>query len=165
MGINMIITTYEDGYKEQVIKLILDIQNKETGINLSLQEQPDLNDIQAAYGERGGSFWVALDEKGNVAGTIGLMRKEDGCGILKKFFVRMDCRSQKVGLQLYLALLDFAKKQGYKILLLDTPAVAEASHRFYEKNGFVWITKEELPVPYEFPDRNSYLYLKRLEGI
>lgn len=158
----MLITRYEDGYKEQVIKLILEIQNREAGINLPLEEQPDLQDIKASYIADGGYFWTALNEKGEVIGTIGLMRKEAGVGILKKFFVRRDYRSQKVGLQLYLSLLDFCAEHDYKMLLLDTPAVAAASHKFYERNGFVRITKEELPIHYEFPDRNSYLYLKRL---
>jgi len=158
----MRITTYEDKYKDEVIKLILDIQNKEAGIGLSLQEQPDLDDIEASYMKNGGYFWIALDEQGKVIGTIGLMNKKDGVGILKKFFVRAEHRRQKVGLQLYLSLLNFCAIHRLKTLLLDTPAVAKASHRFYEKNGFVKITKDTLPIPYDFPDRNSYLYLKRL---
>ncbi|MCM1159438.1 MAG: GNAT family N-acetyltransferase [Clostridium sp.] len=162
MGISMEIVGYRDCYKEQVIKLILEIQNMEAGINLSLQEQPDLKDIKASYMADGGYFWTALNEKEEVIGTIGLMRKENGCGILKKFFVHRDYRSRKVGLQLYLSLLDFCMKHYFKMLLLDTPSVAEASHRFYERNGFNRIAKEELPICYEFPDRNSYLYLKRL---
>lgn len=45
--------------------------------------------------------------------------------------------------------------------LLDTPAVAVASHRFYERAGFVRITKEQLPFPfpYQYPERDSWLYL------
>ncbi|MCM1088674.1 MAG: GNAT family N-acetyltransferase [Muribaculaceae bacterium] len=158
----MEITQYQDSDKEQVIQLILDIQNQEAGINLSLQEQPDLNDIQAYYMEKGGYFWTAHNENWEVIGTIGLMKREKGLGILKKFFVRKDYRSQKVGLQLYLSLLAFCQEHAFKALLLDTPAVATASHRFYEKNGFVRIPKDELPIPYEFPDRNSYLYIKQL---
>ena len=157
------IVSYEDRYKEQVISLILGIQNEEAGIGLFIEEQPDLLDIQESYEKDGGHFWVSLDENGEVAGTIGLMKRKKGLGILKKFFVRKDCRSRKVGLRLYLTLLDFGKKAGISKLLLDTPSVAKASHRFYEENGFVRITKEELPIPYEFPDRDSYLYLKLLE--
>ncbi|MCM1254251.1 MAG: GNAT family N-acetyltransferase [Clostridium sp.] len=158
----MVITGYEEIYKKEVIQLILHIQNNEAGINLSLQEQPDLYDIQTSYMKDGGYFWVALNDKKEVIGTIALMRKGNGVGILKKFFVRKDYRSQKVGLKLYLALLDFSEDKGFTTLLLDTPSVAKDSHRFYEKNGFVRITTSELPIPYEFPDRDSYLYIKRL---
>jgi len=158
----MVIIKYKDKYKEEVIKLILEIQNKEAGINLSLKEQPDLNDIEDYYMKSGGYFWVAVNENDDVIGTIGLMNKKDGFGILKKFFVRKDYRNQKVGLQLYLSLLDFCMKHNIKTLILDTPAVAKASHRFYEKNGFIKITKNDLSISYDFPDRNSYLYLKKI---
>ena len=42
----MKIITYKDEYKSDVINLILYIQNYESKINLSLAEQPDLNDIE-----------------------------------------------------------------------------------------------------------------------
>jgi len=158
----MVITGYKSKYKEEVIQLILTIQNQEACIDLPLEDQPDLNDVEQAYMKDGGYFWIALDEQEEVIGTIALMNKKGGFGILKKFFVRADYRSQKVGLNLYLALLDFCERQGIRTLILDTPSVAKASHRFYEKNGFAKITKENLPIPYDFPDRDSYLYIKQL---
>ena len=47
-------------------------------------------------------------------------------------------------------------------IILDTPSVAHASHRFYEKSGFCRIDKSELPVPYSYPDRKSILYMLEL---
>ncbi len=55
----MKIILYSDIYKEQVINLILDIQNNESGINLSLDEQPDLKDIEGCYINNGGAFFLA----------------------------------------------------------------------------------------------------------
>lgn len=72
----MEIKTYFGEYDDEIISLILDIQNKESKINLSLQEQPDLLDIRHAYQDKGGQFWVALSQ-GKVIGTIALMMKED----------------------------------------------------------------------------------------
>lgn len=158
----MEIVRYNDVYKEEIIRLILHIQNEEAGINLSLQEQPDLDDIETIYLQNGGYFWIALNEQGEVIGTIALMNKGDGMGVLKKFFVRADYRSQKVGFQLYKTLLEFCAKHGIETLILDTPSVAKASHKFYERNGFVRITQDELPIPYEYPDRDSYLYINKL---
>ncbi len=44
-------------------------------------------------------------------------------------------------------------------IFLDTPGVAVASHRFYEKNGFELIKDyQNLPTGYSFPDRNSKIY-------
>ena len=52
--------------------------------------------------------------------------------------------------------------RGIHSIILDTPAVAHTSHRFYEKTGFRRIGTAELPVPYSYPDRESILYLLNL---
>ncbi len=78
-----IVYLYSDMYKEQVINLILDIQNNEEGIVLSIGEQPDLKDINRYYADGGSVFWIALGGN-DVIGTIGLMMKENGCAVLKK---------------------------------------------------------------------------------
>lgn len=157
----MNIITYNEKYKEQIIDLILKIQNNEAKINLSIEEQPDLLDIYNSYEKDGGEFWIAIDND-EVIGTVALMNKENGNSVLKKFFVRQDWRSKKIGYELYKHLLDFAQKNNIKKILLDTPSVAQASHKFYERAGFKKITKNELPFEYDYPDRDSLLYLLEL---
>ena len=157
----MKIIPYDDKYKEQVTDLILNIQNNEAKINLSLDEQPDLKDINRYYKDSGGAFWLAVED-GGVVGTIGLMMRENNCAILKKFFVKAQYRNKRIGLRLYLALLEFAKANGAEHIILDTPLVAKASHRFYELAGYRKTTRENLPIEYEYPDRNSFLYLLEL---
>ncbi len=154
----MKIILYSDVYKEQIINLILNIQNNEAKINLSLDEQPDLKDINKYYANSGGAFFLAIDN-GVVIGTIGIMIKENGCAVLKKFFVKSEYRGQKVGLRLYLRLIDFAKKNDVKHIVLDTPSVAKESHKFYERAGFHKIQPSQLPINYVFPDRDSVLYM------
>lgn len=99
---------------------------------------------------------------GTVIGTIGLMMREKHCAVLKKFFVKKEFRSQKVGSALYRELLKFAENAGVRQIVLDTPSVAHASHRFYERVGFCKIEPSELPIPYLYPDRNSILYLLKI---
>ena len=77
--------------------------------------------------------------------------------------MRKDFRSKKLGLALYKKLLCYAEKCGLKHLILDTPSVAKQSHKFYEKAGFYIITKQQLPVEYDFPDRNSLIYMLDLQ--
>ena len=154
----MEIIKYQDIYKQQIIDLILHIQNSEAKINLTIEEQPDLLDVPLYYEKNGGAFWIAV-EKDKVIGTIAFMNYGSGNAALKKFFVRSDWRNRKIGYALYEKLIAFLKDEKYKRVLLDTPSVATASHRFYEKAGFRKITKENLPFRYEYPDRNSYLYL------
>lgn len=131
----MEIETYSGKFDDEIISLILSSQNNEAQIALS---------------------------NGKVIGTIGLMVKEKHCAILKKFFVKKEFRSQKIGLALYNKLLQYAISKEVRYIILDTPAVAHASHRFYEKAGFYRISTEELPVPYSYPDRDSILYILNL---
>ena len=52
----------------------------------------------------------------------------------------------KIGLALYNELLKYAVSKEVHSIILDTPEVAQASHRFYEKAGFRRIRTAELPV-------------------
>ena len=45
----MKIETYSGKYDDEIIDLILGIQNNESKIDLSLEEQPDLKDIERFY--------------------------------------------------------------------------------------------------------------------
>lgn len=152
------IEPYCGKYDEEIISLILGIQNGENKLGLTLEEQPDLKAIKESYSDKGGEFWTALDD-GRLIGTIGLMMKPDGYAVLKNFFVHKDHRLQKVGLKLYLTLLDYAKEKGVRHIFLDTPAAAKQSHVFYEKAVFRRIDISELPFDYSFPDRNSAIYI------
>ena len=154
----MKIETYSGKFDDEIISLILSIQNDEVKIGLSLQEQPDLLDIYRSYQQQGGQFWIALSD-GRMIGTIGLILRENHCAIMKKFFVEKAFRTQKVGFSLYNELLKYVIRKEVHHIILDTPAVAQVSHRFYEKAGFYRISSEELPVPYSYHDRDSILYL------
>lgn len=57
--------------------------------------------------------------------------------------------------KLYETLLGFAKKNGVKRLILDTPKNTDRAHKFYEKAGFEKITKEDLPIDYDYPYEDS----------
>ncbi|MNO51824.1 acetyltransferase [compost metagenome] len=155
------ITVYNDSYKEEVIKLILHVQNVEYEVGISVKEQPDILDIHSNYINDGGNFWIALNDSGEVVGSIGLQKKNKDVAVLKKFFVYKDYRGKEFGTgkKLYEALLDFAKKQGFSKIILDTPSKATRSHGFYKKVGFKEIDKEDLPIKYDYPDRNSIIFL------
>lgn len=159
----MIIKEYEDKYKNQVIALILYLQNFDNKVDLSLEEQPDMNDIKQYYLNNNGGFWIAVNDNDDVVGTLGLMNKYP-YGILKKFFVNPKYRGKKMGVsnELYERLLSHAKKCQFKAILLDTPAACERAHGFYYKEGFQNITKQELPINYDYPERNSDLFMLKL---
>lgn len=160
----MEIREYRENYKNQIIALILYIQNFDTNVSLSLEDQPDLNDIENCYLKNGGGFWVAVDDGGDVIGTLGLVRK-DKYGVLKKFFVASAYRGREKGIsaKLFERLLEHARKCGLEQIVLDSPAACHRAHGFYRKMGFGRVVREELPVQYDYADRDSYFFLKRLD--
>lgn len=152
----MEIQTYIEADRDEIIALVLHCQNDGTRPLVSIDDQPELLHIQEKYLDNGGNFWVAK-EQGKVAGSIGLMMCGNGLAILKKFFVYESYRGEPyhLGRKLYGILLDFAKKNGVKRIILDTPKNTDRAHKFYEKAGFEKITKEDLPIDYDYPYEDS----------
>ncbi|MBP3965061.1 GNAT family N-acetyltransferase [Paenibacillus lignilyticus] len=150
--------TYDAKYKNEIIDLILYVQNSEFHLNIDIEEQSDILDIPTHYLANGGNFWVALNEGGNVIGSIGLQRLTEDLYILKKFFIYNEYRGKACSIGLFNEAVIYAKQRDIKTIILDTPSIATRSHRFYEKNGFKEISKHDLPVTYDYPDRDSLLY-------
>ena len=81
---NTIIRDYQGDRDQEVADLVLSIQNGEAGLGLTIDDQPDLLRIAKEY--RDGGFWVALDSREAIVGSIGLL-VYGRIGVLKKFFV------------------------------------------------------------------------------
>lgn len=144
------IEIFKDELQRSVANMVLEIQRDEFLIPISLDEQPDLKAIPAFYQIGKGNFWTALDHR-EVVGTIGLLDIGNGRGALRKMFVRKEYRGKQAGVaqQLLGTLLNWAKNNNYKEILLGTTEKFTAAQRFYEKNGFREIEKSDLPG--EFP--------------
>lgn len=158
--VGITVEPFYSSLKQQVIDTILYVQNVEFKVGISLEDQPDLLDIERHYVVPGGQFWVAMTTDRRVVGTIGLQAKPDGIGILKKLFVLAEYRGKQsqCAAKLFGALIEFARSSGMQTLVLDTPSVATRSHAFYKANGFREIPQAEIPVKYDYPDRNSLFF-------
>jgi N-acetylglutamate synthase-like GNAT family acetyltransferase len=154
------IADYRPEFSDGVIDLILTVQNHEAGLNISLEQQPDLLNIESNYVQPGGGFWVAVSRQGQVIGSIGLQRETESVSVLKKFFVKDGYRGADVGVAaaLFDRLIAFSDLRGVKTIILDTPSLASRSHAFYRKKGFRQIDKAEAPIKYDYPDRDSLLF-------
>lgn len=157
------IMPYEENDTEEIIKLVLHCQNDGTRPVVDVYDQPELLCIREKYFTPGGFFWVAKEHK-KIAGSIGLMNCGDGIGILKKFFVYEKYRSAPyhLGRKLFQELLSFARQHSFTTLILDTPKNTHRAHSFYQKAGFIKITKEELPVLYDYPYKGSDFFMLQL---
>lgn len=151
----MKIIKFDEQYKDQVIQLVSFIQRQEFHVNITPEEQPDLQDIKGYF--KDGNFWIAVDQ-GQVVGTIGLCNLGNGNGALKKMFVRADYRGTGIAQQLLKELLMWVTEHSYKMIYIGTVSVVYAAHRFYEKNGFIEISQEELPVEFRLLPQEKKFY-------
>ena len=150
---------YAGGSDSEIAALILGIQNDEVGVNLTIEEQPDLLDIVSSYAN--GGFWVARRRE-RIVGTIGLSRYGDR-GALKKFFIAREHRARSGPAKLLFdELVREARTLGLRAIFLDTPSVATRAHAFYTRMGFVAVGRETLPASYTFPDRDCLIFECRL---
>lgn len=145
----VIIKEYSPEYKEEVIGFILGIQRDEFHIPITREDQPDLGDIESFYQKGGGNFWLALYE-GRIVGTISLI--DIGCrqGALRKMFVAAAYRGKghDIAKLLLKRLMSWADEQGMREIYLGTTVKFLAAHRFYEKNDFARIAREDLPAAF-----------------
>ncbi|UTA69755.1 bifunctional helix-turn-helix transcriptional regulator/GNAT family N-acetyltransferase [Emticicia sp. 21SJ11W-3] len=147
------IQLFDEKYQTQVEDMVLGIQNGEFNLGLTAQRQPDLHNLKAFYNDRGNLLWVATNSKDDVVGTIGLERLNNEQAVLRKMFIKQEYRGKALGLaqRLFEILVLEALKQHFKEILLDTPLVTHAAHRFYERNGFELISNDAVPENYILP--------------
>jgi len=143
------IITYNNKYKEQLVKLILSILKDEFGYADTDIERQDLYDIQNVYQQDPKSnFWLAI--YGNkVVGTIAIKYYGKDRGLLKRMYVKKEMRNKGIGQELTNTLLAFAKNSHYKNIFLSTVEKFVSARNFYKNKGFVEIKKlpEDLAAP------------------
>jgi uncharacterized protein (DUF952 family)/N-acetylglutamate synthase-like GNAT family acetyltransferase len=137
---------YEEKYKRAIADLILPIQQQEFNVPITIKDQPDLQNIPSFYLKGNGNFWIALND-GEVVGTIALVDIGNDQAALRKMFVHVQHRGKDKGVAqlLFDGLRDWCLQRNVKDVLLGTVDTMLAAHRFYLKNGFVPVSKEELP--------------------
>ncbi len=140
------IKEFEPAYQSAATAHILDIENNEFAMGLTLEQQTDIVDIPKGYKQSGGNFWIALDED-ELIGTSGIYSLPDGIGELRRMFVKPHYRGNafNVGQQLLDISLNWARANGYKKIFLETTEWLAAATKFYLKNNFAIIAKAELP--------------------
>ena len=154
------IKKYDDSNKNQIIELILQIQTKEFNLPVSIKDQPDLEKIPEVYQKDNGNFWIALDEE-KVIGTIGLIDLGNNQTAIKKMFLMEKYRGTGISKMLLDVAIEFCKKNGIAEIYLGTTSSYLAAHRFYEKNGFLEIKKDIMPIAYDVHEVETKFYRYR----
>lgn len=88
----------------------------------------------------GGNIFFAREGK-RILGTVALMKIEDNVFELTKMAVNPEEQGKKIGQKLMVHCLEYAKKQGWKSLILYSNRKLENAIYIYKKYGF-----EEIPI-------------------
>lgn len=143
------IKTINNTYSESVIDLILAIQQKEFNVPITIEDQPDLMQIEEFYFASGGGFWGAFID-GELVGTIALVKFDENAAAIRKMFVKKEFRGKEhnIAQRLLEILVAYCHENGIEKVYLGTVSILKAALRFYERNHFKIIDKELLPAKF-----------------
>jgi N-acetylglutamate synthase-like GNAT family acetyltransferase len=149
-----------------VVGLILPIQQTEFDIPITLDAQPDLQDIRGFYQRDNGNFWVALHDQ-KVVGTVALLDIGNNQAALRKMFVSAEYRGPAYGIakRLLETLIAWSQVRGLREIYLGTTAKFLAAHRFYEKNAFREVNLRELPKGFPVMAVDTKFYCRTIERV
>jgi len=149
-----------------VIDIILPIQQKEFNVPVTLSDQPDLLNIEANYHQNGGCFWGA-EIDGELVGTIALIKFDAHAGAIRKMFVKQAFRGKELGIaqKLLNTLTSYCRDNEIWNLYLGTVPVLQAAIRFYQKNGFVNIEKQNLPAAFPLMSVDTEFFTKNIQTL
>ncbi|MFT3701429.1 MAG: GNAT family N-acetyltransferase [Agriterribacter sp.] len=159
MSQNVTLKLLNNAYCPQIVDLILPIQTIEFNVPITLEDQPDLLDIESKYHQSGGGFWGAFIDE-NLVGSIALIAIGHQAGAIRKMFVKKEYRGKAYGIaqQLLSILIDYSRGVHIEDLYLGTVDVLKAAQRFYERNGFERIERLHLPVYFPLMSADNVFY-------
>ncbi len=140
------IKPYTKAYQVEVAELVLDIQQNEFKVPITLKDQPDLQDVETFYGNGLSNFWIAVDHE-KVVGTIALIDIGNRQVCLRKMFVHKEHRGGAKGVALLLLnkAIEWCREKGIGEIYLGTIDILTAAQKFYLKHGFMVVDKTSLP--------------------
>ena len=155
----MIIKPLDNTYSDQLIDLILTIQQKEFNVPITIEDQPDLKKIESFYMEPGGNFWGAFID-GELVGSIALVKFDEKAGAVRKMFVKKEFRGKEhnIAQKLLEVLISFCRENGIEAIYLGTVNILKAAMRFYERNHFLQVKKEDLPARFPLMNADNVFY-------
>ncbi len=104
-------------------------------------------------------YWCAISH-GKVIGTIGIIDIGNASGVVKRMFLKKGFRGEKYNIskKLLQLVIYYGIEHNMKQLYLGTMLQFAAAQKFYLKNGFVEVAKEELPSNFPANDQDTIFY-------
>lgn len=140
---------------EAVKRLVIEY-TKLLGRDLSFQHLDDeLNDLSAKYAPPEGRLLCAVvDDK--IIGCVAYHKHTAERCEMKRLFVREGYREHHAGSQLVEAIINCAREDGFKEMVLDTITPLQSAIRLYKKFGFVETE------PYYQNPMNDVIYMRKI---
>ena len=133
----MIIKPYEEKYRDDLIFMVLQAKDA-LGRKPTINE--DLLDIKSNYFDRGGMFWLAIDENDRVIGSIGYSKIEyTNEAFVHRLYVKASEKHKGIGTALLQVAENEMIKQGIAVSLVHLGEPKEQwfeSYSFYPKHGY-----------------------------
>lgn len=145
-------TKYFDAVKNLIVEY-----TKFLGRDLSFQNlDSELADLAEKYAPPEGRLLCAQIDSGEIIGCVAYHRHNSERCEMKRLFVKENFRHLRAGVLLVEKILDAAKNDGYKEIVLDTIKPLQGAIHLYKKFGFV-----EIPPYYNNP-MDDVIYMKKI---
>ena len=95
----------------------------------------ELEALPGAYAPPGGALWIARDGD-TAAGCVAIRRLDADTGEMKRMYVRAAHRGSGLGRRLAVTVIEEAKRNNYKRLVLDTLPKLASAIALYRDLGF-----------------------------
>ncbi len=125
-------TEADQKIKNQIFDFVLDIRLNEMGWKTP---PDDLLDIPNVYLTNKGNFWIVVDND-KLIGTAGVKDMKNNQAYLERMYVDNNFRGTGLAKELLEVLLDYARRNEFKEIYLQTADTAKRAIAFYIKNGF-----------------------------
>lgn len=132
----MKIIKYQNKYRDDMIYMYLTAKNA-LGTIPKLKE--DLLDIETAYFNKGGFFWLAISDEDRVIGCIGIKPENEKQAEVKRLFIIPNLKRQGIGTKLLDTLESYAKEKKFKTLKIHLGDIKYyyESRYFYTNKGYI----------------------------
>ncbi|MGC4018840.1 MAG: GNAT family N-acetyltransferase [Muricomes sp.] len=143
-----------DNYIKE-IKSLIETYTASIGQNLDFQNlDEELHDFPSKYSYPKGKLLAAISDENEVIGCVAYTKKSDTRSEMKRLYVKPEYRKLKAGRSLAEAIINEARNDGYKEMVLDTLKPLQSAVKLYKGLGFVEIS------PYYNNPLEDVIYMK-----